>query len=223
MLSRVTLSLILLKKNTVHTFDEGGANPIDVTIACGASNFLDELWESNKWSVTNFEFLEMPEEQQRQWDGLIEDKIFFEKFGRALSSGLDSETSARIQSKYPIMRSVLQLMGGDDYQNLAKTMLATNWVTAGLKKSTQGFHNDSFLHDGVQHRHAWTFGLWDEGEVKKLMTMADRERGLWGGFLCFHSTCVTMSRKGSGQDAIELQHAVHFGDNVLCLIMETLN
>jgi hypothetical protein len=200
-------------------FDNGEQNDLQVKVCGGHVGLLKELIKKKMVNIAYLSAPDHPREQEQETKKLIGDKLFIDWYERGLlTSSLASTITVEKMKKSQLFASMLKFMGHEE-DNVQHA-----WCQWGTEGSYQDYHSDTFVKPNSRARHVWNNGS-EDGETRKVMTIINRETGMWVSFYVPHMTIVSMTREGSGHDKKykHLQHRVDFADGVFCFVCETLN
>lgn len=205
----------IMKKKLDLPFPLGHGKEAWISVCDGDASLLYELWDSGDFAMTFHELGYTPDELKSQTNSMIREHIFCDYFNRGLlTSGLASRITEGIMQVQPAFNDMIQFMGGTDN-------IAHSWCQLALTGAYQDNHADNFIRPTSPFRHIWNLFVHPSGEVRKLMTIANRKTGRWVSFLVPHSSVVSISALASGNDAKHMQHRIDFSDWVFCYITET--
>jgi hypothetical protein len=210
-------NIIKSREKVYYKYADGSFIEIVVT---GGDLCLLYDWLDKKYLTIAYSELGEAEDLQTQLNNMIERHLFADYYPsrRLYTSGIAAPETNRIMNSEPLFKDMFEYMGGEGN-------IFHNWCQLGDKGSYQDYHSDKFFRKDAANRNVWSLGVGQDGNVQKMMTIADRKSGKWCSFLVPHSTIVSMSKKGSGSDSgsKHLQHRVDFCEGVFCFITETKN
>ena len=150
---------------------------------------------------------------------MIDRRLFYQHYGRGMLASGSTQFTHGIMEGYTAFRDIVHFMGG------GTNNIGTGWCQLATEGAFQDYHSDKYSRPDAEFRHIWNLSRYENGEVRKMMTIADRITGKWCSFLVPENYLVSLSSRGSGNDSRSkhLQHRIDSSDGVFAYCCETLN